>query len=765
MPTIDEAITIAFQHHQAGRLQEAEAIYRQILEVQPANHAALHYLGMIAHHVGKPQVAIDYMSRAIAICPEEAVYHNNLGEAYRVLGDTEKAVAHFEQAVVLKPEYVDAYYNLGVVRHQQGASEEAMTYYRKVLTLNPSYAKAHNNLGNILKEQGRVEDALIHYREALAFDPACAEACNNVGAILQTQGKLEEALVHFRQALALKPDFAEACSNLGLILQVQGKIEEAVAHFRQALALKPDFADGYCNLGSVFQVQGKMEEAVDYYRQALALRPAFPKAAKGLGFVLKLQGKLDEAMACYRQCLEVMPGDGLRILMGTSVPVIYQSQNHLLMTRRKIQEQVAGLLMQTLSITDPIMEVDATNFFIAYQGLNDHDLQQSIGRLYERACPSLSYIADHCRMSPYRPAGSKIKIGFISMYFWNHTVGNLMRGIMARLSRRAFSVSVLTFPRKSDAISEFIARNADHTIILPTSLDAVRRRIAEEQFDILFYADIGMDPFTYYLAYSRLAPVQCTTWGHPVTTGIKTMDYFVSSEFLEPDQASGHYSERLVHLKNLPTCYYKPVIVGSLKSRRDLGLSENAHLYLCPQSLFKIHPDFDKFIAGILHSDQQGELILLDGTSKHWNTLLMDRFRKTIPHGIERIRFVPRLNGHDFLGLLSVADVILDPLHWSGGNTTFEALFLGTPIVTLPSEFMRGRVTYGCYKQMDVMDCVAATREDYVKLAVRLGTNPKHRAKIKAKILDRNHVLYENIEVVREYERAFLQMVNETRRP
>ena len=764
MPTIPEAITIALQHHQAGRLQEAEAIYRQILEIQPANHVALHHMGLIAHHVGKPQIAVDYMSRAIAIHPDEATCHNNLGEAYRMMGNAEKAAAHFEQATRLKPAYADAFYNLGVLLHEQGKLEEAGAYYHKALSLQPASPWASNNLGNVLKAQGRLEDALSRYRDALASDPGFVEAHNNLGAALQAQGKLDEAVSHYRQALARKPDYAEAYSNLGIILQMLGNLEEAVAHYRQALSLKPDFADGYYNMGSVLQAQGKMEEAADYYRKALTVRPAFPKAARGLGFVLKFQGKPDEAMACYRQCLEVAPSDGLRILLDTAVPVIYQSRDHLLKARRQFQKAVGNLLKQSLSVRDPLVETEPINFFVAYQGLNDRDLQVKFARLSEQACPSLQYTADHCRSSPPRPTGGKIKIGFISMYFWNHTVGQLMRGIMAQLSRQLFSVTALTFPRNPDVTSEFIARHADQTIVLPTSLDAARSRIAEEQFDILFYADIGMDPFTYYLAFSRLAPVQCVTWGHPVTTGIKTMDYFVSSELLEPDNASRHYSERLIRLKQLPAYYYRPAISEPLKSRRELGLSESAHLYLCPQSLFKIHPDFDEMIAGILQSDPQGELILIDGMSKHWNTLLMGRFRETMPHVVDRIRFVPRLNGHDFLGLLSVVDVILDPLHWSGGNTTFEALTFGTPIVTLPSEFMRGRVTYGCYTQMGVLDCVAVTKDKYVKQAVRLGTDPTYREKIKARILAANHVLYENLEVVREYELAFLRMFNETQR-
>jgi predicted O-linked N-acetylglucosamine transferase (SPINDLY family) len=339
-----------------------------------------------------------------------------------------------------------------------------------------------------------------------------------------------------------------------------------------------------------------------------------------------------------------------------------------------------------------------------------------------------------------------------------------MRGIIAQLSRNAFSVTVLVPPQQPDHISEFIVRHADDTIVVPSSLEAARKVIAQEQLDILVYPEIGMDPFTYFLAFSRLAPVQCVTWGHPDTTGIPAMDYFISSEFLEPPDAALHYSERLVRLKHLPTYYYKPERPQGLKSRKDFGLEEDRVIYLCPQSLFKFNPDFDGLIAGIVRAHPEGRVVIIEGQWKHFTELILRRFHKTIPEAMDRIQVVPRQSSQDFISLLSLADVILDPLKWSGGSTTYEAMSFGIPIVTMPSEFMRGRVTYACYKQMDVMDCVAATEQEYVRLAVRLGTDPAHRAAIKAKLLNANPVLYENADAVRDLERFFMDAVRTTRR-
>jgi predicted O-linked N-acetylglucosamine transferase (SPINDLY family) len=369
-------------------------------------------------------------------------------------------------------------------------------------------------------------------------------------------------------------------------------------------------------------------------------------------------------------------------------------------------------------------------------------------------------MAAHCQVSPAPTAGRKIKVGFISRLIGNHSItGVLMRGIIANLSRRMFSPSVFTFPHERNAHSEQVAQSADRVVELPLLLEAARRQIAREQLDVLCYVDVGMDPLTYFLAFSRLAPVQCATWQHPVTTGIQAVDYFISSRILETEQADAHYSERLVRLEHLPTYYYRLPAPAPLRSRRDLGLDNGKTLYLCPQSLFKLHPDFDEFLSGILAADQQGEVLLIEGFQKHWTELLMRRFRKTIPGAVERIRVLPRQTTQDFLNLLAAADVILDPIYWSGGITTLDALALGTPIVTLPSEFMRGRVTYACYQQMGVTDCVAATKGEYVDSAVRLGTNPQYRAEVQAKILAANGVLYENAAAVRDMERFLMDAV------
>ncbi|TAL09577.1 MAG: tetratricopeptide repeat protein [Nitrospirae bacterium] len=214
MARISETLGIALQHHQAGRLQEAEALYSQILQAQPNHPDALHLLGVVAHHGGRHQIAVDRIGRAIALNPGVAEFHNNIGEAYRALGKSQEAIASYQRALALKPGFAEAQYNLGLLHGQLGRLAEAEACYRRALAANPAYAAAHNNLGNVVKEQGKTEEAAAHYRRAVALKPDFAEAHNNLGALLQEQGRVKEAVGCFRQALSFKPDYAEAENQL-----------------------------------------------------------------------------------------------------------------------------------------------------------------------------------------------------------------------------------------------------------------------------------------------------------------------------------------------------------------------------------------------------------------------------------------------------------------------------------------------------------------------------------------------------------------------
>jgi tetratricopeptide (TPR) repeat protein len=307
MATISEALAIAVQHHQAGRLQAAEQIYRKILAVEPNQCDAWHLLGVINAQTGNHQRAVEYIYRALAVKPDWADAQANLGNALREQGKLDEAVPFLQRALQLKPDFAEAHSNLGNALREQGKLDEATACYRRALELKPDFAEAHNNLGTAFNDQRKLDEAVACYRRALQLKPDFAEAHNNLGIVLNEQGKLDQAVACYRRALQLKPGYAEAHNNLGIVLNAQGKLDEAVACYRRALELKPDFAGAQYNLGNALKDQGKLDGAVACYRRALQLKSDYAEAHINLGVALKNQGKLDDALACYRRALELQP--------------------------------------------------------------------------------------------------------------------------------------------------------------------------------------------------------------------------------------------------------------------------------------------------------------------------------------------------------------------------------------------------------------------------------------------------------------------------
>ncbi len=282
---IQKALDLAVQHHNAGDLRQAESIYQQILQADPNQSVALHLRGVIAHQMGKSGIAVDLITKALAIKPDFTEAHNNLGNALHALGKLDEAAASYRKALAIRPDYAKAHNNLGNALKALEKLDEAVASYHQALAIAPDYAEAHNNLGNALKALGKLDEAVASYQKALAIEPDYTKVHNNLGNALKALGKLDEAVASYHKALAIEPDFAEAHSNIGNALKALGKLDEAVASYHKALALKPDFAEPHYNLGNALQALGKLDEATASYHQALALKPDFTEAHLHLAVV------------------------------------------------------------------------------------------------------------------------------------------------------------------------------------------------------------------------------------------------------------------------------------------------------------------------------------------------------------------------------------------------------------------------------------------------------------------------------------------------
>jgi protein O-GlcNAc transferase len=237
------------------------------------------------------------------------------------------------------------------------------------------------------------------------------------------------------------------------------------------------------------------------------------------------------------------------------------------------------------------------------------------------------------------------------------------------------------------------------------------------------------------------------------------MDYFLSSELLDNPDAQAHYSEQLIRMPLTGTYYERPEVPAAATIVRSrLGLPEGRSLYACPQSLFKFHPHDDIVLAGILEADPNGMLVVIEGRVPEWTARLKSRWQKTLAQVMDRIVFLPALGHDDYLSLLHASEVMLDPLHFGGGNSSYEALAMGTPVVTLPGLYLRSRITSALYHKMDMVDCVVNSADEYIALAVRLGTDEEFRQTIRQKIREGAGVLFSHLDEVRCLENALLQI-------
>ena len=575
--------------------------------------------------------------------------------------------------------------------------------------------------------------------------------------------RLAEAKALYRQALEIQPS-CEAWHGLGVLAREVGALDAAARCLANALALDPEspLAPDLLNEeADILQQAGRLADAATRLQAACRLRPIDSVAWERLGIVQQSLGDISGASESYRRACSIDARPGARVKLATLVSPIIGSREVMEAERARVDAELDTLLADdALHLDRPTDAAMWTNFYLAFHGRNDRALQIKYAALYRRICPSLEYVAPHCVRSC--GTGERIRVGLLSKFFHNHSIGRTSRGLFAGLARAEFDVTaIFVAPVIDDDYSRFIRQHAERSVVVPEDLAAARSLIEALELDVLFYQDIGMEPFSYFLAFSRLARVQCVSFGHPDTTGIPTIDYFVSNDLYETPAAQAHYSENLFLLHDLGSlaCYYRPPVPQPGKPRAAFGLAADDHLYICPQNLFKFHPDMDALIAGVLRRDPAGKLVVIEGRIESWTDLLRRRWAGVMPDVVDRIVFLPRQPSPDYVNLIGLADAMLDTVHFNGMNTSLEAFSVGTPVVTLPGEFQRGRHTQAMYRKMAITECVAVDAAHYIDIAVRLGCDHACRRAIHQKIILRNGVLFEDMDVVREFERFFREAV------
>ena len=686
--------------HQAGRIAEAATGYRRVLCAAPAEADSWHLLGTAMLQAGRPESAIAGIGRALTAVPGRHDFRLNLGFALIDSGAADKAVSVLADAAGSLSGSAAFWSAFASAKKQAGDPQGAGAALKRASLLAPDDFTSLYNLALGIQEQGRNAEALPLYDRAIALQASGHTPFANRAQAHRALDRPGDATRDFKRALVLSPALADLLNDLGIVvLRAVKDSTQAIALYRCALAAAPEKAEIMRNLASALLGAGRYETALETYREAAERFPAEPAFAVRRAFALP-----------------VIPRD---------VPQIDAA-------REKVAAFLASPEAERITLKDPLTEIGAANFYLVYHGRNDRDLAEGISRFYRRACPMLNFIAPHVDDGP-PPANRRIRLGICSTHLAGHTIGAVFGDLVTGIDRKRFELTLLRPAGLRDAAAAAIAAGFDAVVELPADIRQAAEIAGACRLDALLYTDIGMEPFTYFLAHTRLAPVQWVTWGHPVTTGIDSIDAYLSPDCFEPDGAEAHYSERLVRSPSIPMNYRdEPVPPAGAKS--DFGLPDTCPLYLCPQNLFKLHPEFDQWLGAILAADPNGIVGLIEGANSAWTERVKTRLAKVLGSGMERVRFVPFLPKDRYMRLLGAAEVMLDPIHFGGSNTTLGGFAAGTPAITWPSGFMRGRMTAGLYRTMGIEDCIASGRADYAAKATEIANDPAMRTDIVARI-------------------------------
>ena len=713
---VANAMQQALECHHGGRLAEAEGLYTAVLAARPDNVDALQMLGLIKVGRGELVTALQLVTAAMRLRPNVPQVLLNYGLVLDALERHEEAIEYFDAAIKRKARFAEAHNNRGAVLVSLDRAEEALDNLRRATAIKPDYAEAHYNLGSAFRKLDRHAEALKSFDRALALRPNYPSALCNRGAVLEAIGQSAEALVCFDRALALQPDFREAMLNRSSALQTLRRHHEALQNIERLLALHPDYPNAYYQRGMMLADENRTAEALADYEKALALKPDYSKARWA---------------ACR-----------------AALPVVYNKEAEIAVCRADYETRLRALRAAYEAGDVPgdmtIGAGMAQPFLLPYQGYNDRELQRVFGGLVTQVMAARYPAAE---LAPPPAPGEPLRIGIVSGYFWQHSVWKVgIRGWVGQLDPQRFQVFGYHTLSKRDDETAYAEAHCHKFVQGPYPTSEWRKIILADRPHVIIYPEIGMNNEAAELAAMRMAPVQCSYLGHPQTSGMPTIDYFLSGELIESPEGEQHYSEQVVRLPNI-AFHYEPLKLSPVTvTRAELGLRPGATAYWSAQSLFKYLPQHDEVFPRIARDGGDCQFVFIRhptaGVTEVFKSRLERVFADAGMKADDHCVFMPQVDLNRFAASAAQCDLMLDSIGWSGGNTTLEALAQNLPVVTYEGEFMRGRISAGILRMMGMPETIAGTIDEYVALAARMGADPSWRSALKARVMADKERLY-----------------------
>lgn len=745
---------LAVQSFQVQRWQEAIQYYQYALECNSFVPSLWADLGSSFFQVQNYQGAKQALEKAIVMERSNSVYYYTLGLVEEALGEMDSALEAYQRSIDLNPQNLNSYCALGNLLSTLGVWDAAEAVYRDGLEKSRWHFGLYLNLGNLYLKTDRSDQAIQSYKKALQLAPHNSEVLHNLtialgnqpsqhyfyqGKLLESQQKPAEAILAYQQALGMDP-----------------------THFESALALCEAYqCEAYQNLKQADRVRPVVAAACE---QLIKSNLSQPQYLRPLLLYLNKQNE-SQLSRDWSKKYEFFKTPALQdLLEAINFPILYNHVDELAVFRQQFQQAIDRVSL--LDFNNPLIQDELFSFFrsfihafINYQGENDREIQTQCATIVETLLAArypqwmYSFPPDH---SPKKGHGEsdqipfldptsglptrKIRIGYASYYLRRHNGARWALGWVQHHDRQKFEVYTYHFGDTLDGYTKAFCDASCEFKNLPDTefenfeswLETSVHTIQNDRLDLLVFPDLGMEPRTYLLSKLRLAPVQCTAWGHPVTSGSKFIDYYLSSHLMESEQSQAHYTEKLVHLPHLGLCYPTPKLPKPCQDRSFFNLPNDRILYLSCQSLFKYLPQYDFIYPAIAQGVPQAYFVFLETflLGEAFAQRLQESFSQVGLSSTEYCQILPKQSWDNYIQLQYLADIYLDTIAWTGGNSTLEAVACGLPVVTYPGVSMRSRHSYAILQRLGITETIGHSLEEYIEIAIELGQNSEWRKQL-----------------------------------
>lgn len=777
-----------------GKFDELINLLKEVISLNPSDPYSYANLGIAFQKLGDLNAAIAAYKKAVELNQNDPNAHLNLGNAFKEQGNLEAAIKSYTEATFLNPNDPYSFFILGIALQEQGDTSAAIDSYNTSLQHNQNIPEVHNNLGIALNQQGNLAAAISSFTTALELNPNYPEAHNNLGNALEENLDLAAAIISYNKALDLKPNYPEAHYNLGNAFKKQGDQFAAIASYNKALELQPSHLNALNNLGNVLMEQGDIQAAIASYRNALLIDSNWIDSRKNIAkaflkikaheealkqfeklanlrlnaqdYVIALQGRIiclleldryEDAINLADKCSK---DRRLRLMARLHVlPVLYHSEEQLFEVRQRYFQDLSDLypLLADLDKNDSVWPYLyehtwlLSGFYLAYQMADDKLFQEIYAGILDRILrPKLNRFMQDINYFNHAD-GSAVRIGVISPHLRNHNGSIWAFGWFDGISNSAdYKIFCYNIGEEEDLGTSRFANLGTYRHLHLTSCnpELQLQHIIDDKLDLLIFTDVGMHPASKITSVLQLATVQVQGWGHPVTSGSKTMKYFFGSEGMDTIENQAHYSEQLIRLPGIGLNYPTPIAFHDGTILFDkFNLPTNRPLILSLQSTFKYVPRNDWIFAELAYRNKNAFILLVGSMENTIITeILISRLR---PHFEQReldieqhLRILPQLDSADYTGMFLIANHSIDTIDWNGGNSSLQAFSQNCPVVSMPTGLMRGRHTLSMLLELDLKDLIASDRNSYVDISSRLINDIAFHQEIKEKIQSRKHLLF-----------------------